>query len=280
MNRFNVDQDSPLLAYLFAIMPKRSKKDVKNLLSKKMILVNNQIQTQFNYPLKKGDVISIGQRQVQTHLDILYEDQELIVINKPSGLLSMASEKEKEKTAYHQVRQYLKEKDPKAMIFIVHRLDQFTSGVLMFAKNEKIKNMLQEKWNDIVTKRGYLAIVEGEFKKKQGTIQSYLKETKTQMVYSSHDQTGKLAITHYQVQKSNSRYSLLEIYLDTGRKNQIRVHMQDLHHPIAGDTKYKAKTNPIGRLGLHSHILELIHPVTQKKMTFEAAMPESFKRLF
>lgn len=280
MNKFTVMEDSPLLAYLFTHMSNRSKKDVKNLLSKRMILVNGVIQTHFNYPLKKGDIITIGQKQIQTQLDILYEDHELIVINKPSGLLSMASEKEKEKTAYHQVRQYLKEKDPKAMVFIVHRLDQFTSGVLMFAKNEKIKNLLQEKWNDIVTKRGYMAIVEGEMKKKQGTVRSYLKETKTQMVYSSNDQSGKLAITHYQVIKSNARYSLLEVYLDTGRKNQIRVHMQDLQHPIVGDTKYKARTNPIGRLGLHSHVLELTHPVTHKKMCFEANMPESFKRLF
>ncbi len=280
MNKFQVEQDSPLLAYLFSVMKERPKKDVKNLLSKKMILVNDEIQTQFNYPLKKGDIITIGKKQVTTFLDILYEDDELIVINKPSGLLSMASNTEKEKTAYHQVRQYLKEKDPKAMVFIVHRLDQFTSGVLMFAKNEKIKNKLQDNWNELVSKRGYMAIVEGEVTKKQGTIRSYLKESKTQMMYSSSNKTGKLAITHYKVIKSNPRYSLLEVFLDTGRKNQIRVHMQDIHHPIVGDHKYKAKTNPIGRLGLHSHLLEFTHPVTKKKMMFKAEMPSSFKRLF
>lgn len=275
-----VKKESQLLEYLYETFNNRPKKDVKRMLSNKMIYVNNEMQTQFNYPLNAGDVISVGERKVKTAFDLIYEDKEFIVINKPSGLLSMATDKEKNKTAYHLVREYLKEKKRNEKVFIVHRLDQFTSGVLMFAKNESIKNKLQDSWNDIVTKRGYIAIVEGEVREDKKTIKSYLKESKTQVVYSTNDKSGKLAITNYKVLQKNKHNSLLEVYLDTGRKNQIRVHMQEMHHSIVGDTKYGAKTNPIKRLALHSHELEFKHPINNQVYNFKAQTPLEFKKIF
>lgn len=280
MNKIIVKKESELLAYLFEVLHTKPKKEVKQLLSKKMIQVNQQTITQFNHPLHIDDTITIGKSVQKTSLDILYEDHELIVINKPSGLLSMSNHAEKEKTAYHLVGEYLKSKNPKAMVFIVHRLDQLTSGVLVFAKNNQIKNKLQERWNDIVSIRGYNALVEGKVIQKQGTIKSYLKETKTQLVYSTSEKEGKFAITHYRVLKSNKNYTLLDVLLDTGRKNQIRVHMKDMGHPIVGDSKYGASTNPIRRMGLHSYCVELTHPTTNKRMKFVAPLPEVFLQPF
>ncbi len=279
--KLQVTKEGYLLDYLIENEQRYSKKDLKNLLTKGRIMVNGQVQTYYRYLLHPQDIIELAKTtKSKLPFEIIYEDQELIVINKPSGLLSMASERERTKTAYHLVSEYIKQENKKARLFIVHRLDQNTSGVLMFAKNEKIKNDLQASWNDLVLKRGYKAIVEGKMKSKEGTIQTYLKETKTQLVYSSKSKEGKLAITHYKTLKENGRYTLLEVYLDTGRKNQIRVHMQELGHPIIGDTKYGAKTNPIKRLGLHSHKLEFVHPYTKKIMLFEAKEPESFNQLF
>ena len=279
--KLQVTKEGYLLDYLIENEQRYSKKDLKNFLTKGRIMVNGQVQTYYRYLLQPQDIIELTKTtKSKLPFEIIYEDQELIVINKPSGLLSMASERERTKTAYHLVSEYIKQENKKARLFIVHRLDQNTSGVLMFAKNEKIKNDLQASWNDLVLKRGYKAIVEGKMKSKEGTIQTYLKETKTQLVYSSKSKEGKLAITHYKTLKENGRYTLLEVYLDTGRKNQIRVHMQELGHPIIGDTKYGAKTNPIKRLGLHSHKLEFVHPYTKKIMLFEAKEPESFNQLF
>lgn len=258
-----------------------SKKNVKNLLKYKLVMVNENIISQFDFPLKKEDIVIVNKKEDNKHnLEIIYEDKELIVINKPSGLLSISGGNEKENTAYHLVSEYLKSKNKKAKVFVVHRLDKDTSGVLMFAKNEEIKNKLQNNWNKIVYKRGYLAIIEGKLNKKSGTIKNYLDESKTQMVYITNNKKGKLAITNYQVLKETRYNSLVEIFLDTGRKNQIRVHMQSLGHSIVGDKKYGATTNPIKRMGLHSHIFAFVHPDTKKKMIFEAKLPEEFKKMF
>ncbi|WP_296875145.1 RluA family pseudouridine synthase [Thomasclavelia sp.] len=274
MNRFKVSQPGSLFDFL---LTKYNKKKVKNLLKYKCVKVNDQTISQFDYQLNIGDLVFVDSNQ-DNQLEILYEDNQLIVINKPSGLLSIAGGLEKEKTAYHYVSEYLKKKNKKARVFIVHRLDRETSGVLMFAKNEEIKNLLQNNWNKLVYKRGYKAIVEGRLTKKQGTIKSYLQESKTQQVYIATK--GKLAITHYQVIKETKNNSLLSINLDTGRKNQIRVQLQSIGHSIIGDKKYGATTNPIKRLGLHADIFGFIHPQTKRKMEFEAKLPDEFISLF
>lgn len=277
MSEYQIKEDIELMVFL---SNHYNKKSVKNLLKYKMVKVNGKIISQFNYQLKLGDIVSVNKNNKdKLCFEILYEDGELIVINKPSGLLSISGGHEKKKTAYHLVGEYLRTKNKKAKVFVVHRLDKDTSGVLMFAKNEKIKKLLQENWNQIVYKRGYLAIVEGKLKKKTGVIRNYLDESKTQMVYITN-KGGKLAITNYRVLKESKHYSLVELFLDTGRKNQIRVHMQSLGHSIIGDKKYGASTNPIKRMGLHSHLFAFVHPITKKKLEFEAAEPQEFKKIF
>lgn len=278
MNKYYVKKESTLMDFL---LNHYNKKNVKNLLKFKQVLVNGQVISQFDYQLNVNDEVIVDKNAGNnTNLDIIYEDKELIVINKPAGLLSMAGGNEKEKTAYHLVGEYLKSKNKNARVFIVHRLDKDTSGVLMFAKNEVIKNKFQNNWNEIVYKRGYLAIVEGKLKNKHGTIKNHLDESKTQMVYISNNGKGKLAITHYKVLKESRYNSLVEVFLDTGRKNQIRVHMQSLGHSIVGDKKYGATTNPIKRMGLHSHVFAFVHPDTKAKMEFKAVVPDEFKKMF
>lgn len=238
-----------------------SKKALKAFIKSGQVMVNDEICRQSNSELKVGDVIVLAPekpKQSDLPFEILYEDDDLIAINKPAGLLSMASDSEKEKTAYHLVRSYLKSKDSKAMVFVVHRLDRDTSGVLLFAKNERIKRQLQDHWNELVKVRGYQALVEGKFKQDHGTLKHYLSESKTQQVYVSNAKTGKLAITHYRVLETYKDTSLLEIELATGRKNQIRVQMAHIGHPLVGDRKYNPKGIRNSRLCLHAHRL-VIH---------------------
>ena len=211
-------------------------------------------------------------------IKILYEDKSIIVVSKPSHLLTISTDNEKEKTMFHKVIEYERKKNKNNKVFIVHRLDKDTSGILVFAKNERIKRQLQDNWQN--TKRYYQAVVEGNVEKKEDTIKSYLKENKALITYSTNKSDGKLAITKYKVIKNNKKYSLLDIEILTGRKNQIRVHMNDINHPIIGDKKYNSKTNPIKRLGLHANKLILQHPITKQTMTFEDKTPKEMLSLF
>lgn len=209
-------------------------------------------------------------------MDILYEDKEMLVINKPAGLLTIATEKESIHTLYHQAREYVKKQNPKNKIFIVHRLDKDTSGIVLFAKNEKLKKELQNNWNGIAFKREYIAIVEGKMEKKKDTLKSYLVESKTHQVYSSNK--GNLAITHYEVLASSNAYSLLKVTIDTGRKNQIRAQLSELGHSIVGDKKYGCTKNPMGRMGLHASSLGL--KFKNKEYIWKAKIPIEFKRMY
>lgn len=209
-------------------------------------------------------------------MDILYEDKEMLVINKPAGLLTIATEKESMHTLYHQAREYVKKQNPKNKIFIVHRLDKDTSGIVLFVKNEKLKKELQNNWNEIAFKREYIAVVEGNVKKKKDTLTSYLVESKTHQVYSSNK--GNLAITHYETLASSKAYSLLKITIDTGRKNQIRVQLSGLGHPIIGDKKYGCTKNPMGRMGLHESFLGI--KIKGKEYVWKAKVPVEFRRMF
>ncbi|MEG2507021.1 MAG: RluA family pseudouridine synthase [Longicatena sp.] len=275
--KYIVKQQCQLMDFLLQYYPR---KQVQQYLKFKQVYVNDVALTQFNHLCKVDDVVEVStQHKVKNVLDVIYEDKDIIVINKPSGLLSVSGGGEKEETAFHYVSEYLKQKDKGAKAFVVHRLDRDTSGVLMFAKNERIKKALQDNWNEMVTKRGYMAIVEGHLKDKQGIIKNNLDESKTQQVYITKN-GGKLAITKYRVQKENKQNSLLEVFLETGRKNQIRVHMQSLKHSIVGDKKYGALSNPIQRLGLHCHVFAFVHPITKKEIECIAKVPESFTKLF
>lgn len=280
----NITSENTLLPFLFETLKSESKTTVKALLAHKQIMVNGKPNTKFDTPLKPGDQVGIYFDKSQTvlshpMLNILYEDDSIIVINKMSGLLSMATERDKEKTAYHILSDHVKGKDPRNCIFILHRLDRETSGIMMFAKSLKVQELLQKNWDQAITERKYVAVVEGQPRQPQGTIKSYLAENSTYVVHTTTPGKGKLAITHYRVLKSCVPYSLVELDLETGRKNQIRVHMQEAGCPITGDKKYGAKTNPIHRLALHAFKLRFIHPVTHQEMNFETPFPKRFELL-
>lgn len=269
-----IENEIKLLDYLLQHFNKLSRNSVKNLLTKKQIVVNGKVITKYDYLLKKGDKISFEGKKEVKGLKIIYEDDLFIAINKPHNLLTVATSKEKEKTAYVRVSEYVKKNNVKNRIHVLHRLDKDTSGVLVFCKNENVKNELQDKWNDIVTKRSYVALVEGELKNKEGTIKSYLKEGKNTMVYSCSKEEGKLAITEYKVLKENTLYSLVEVNLKTGRKNQIRVHFKDIGNILVGDKKYGSNKDPLNRLGLHCTKLEFMY--NNKKYLFETDIPSCF----
>lgn len=210
-------------------------------------------------------------------LDIIYEDKELIVINKPSRMLTIGTDDDKINNLYHKVYEYLHKKNKNNRVFIVHRLDKDTSGVIVFAKNEKLKKALQDNWNEC-TKREYYAIVEGFVKDKHGVIKEYLKETKTLLTYSTNDKVnGKYAETEFDVIKASKSHSILSINIKTGRKNQIRVAMQDIKHPIIGDKKYGSTKNPLRRVCLHANKLVLTNPLNNKVYEFNAPIPQEFK---
>jgi len=278
---FIVDKETTILDSIYLFKKDLSKKTIKSYIKNKMVCVNNNVVTNSNYILNCNDLVEIcyEKRVIPKYdLDILYEDDYFIVINKSCGLLSISNEKEKDITAYRMVSDYVKSNNKKNFIFVVHRLDQDTSGILMFCKNEKIRDKMQENWNNIVKKRGYIAIVDGKLKG-NGTIHTFLIEDKRQFVYSSKNGMGKEAITHYSVINNNNNYSMLQVFIDTGRRNQIRVHLSERGYPIVGDKKYRCKSNPIKRLCLHANMLEFIHPVNKKIISIKCEVPTEFKKL-
>ena len=292
LKEYKVTRQTTLLEFLLEKMSSTSRNNIKGLLSRKQVLVDGSVVSQFDFELTKGDSVQISKypmtvtktmigKHKKSPLKILFEDDNIIVIDKPSGLLSIATDNEKEATAYRMLMDYVREKDKHNRIFVVHRLDKDTSGVLMVAKNEKYRDALQNNWNDIVKTREYIAIVEGNLEEKSGTIRSWLRETKTNLMYSSHKKgDGQEAITHYRVSKETMRYSMLNVNIDTGRKNQIRVHMSDIGHKVIGDDKYQSTKNPLKRLGLHAYKLEFIDPITKELRSFKANIPGDFSRFF
>lgn len=274
-----VKEKNTLLEYILKYIEPNRKK-AKNLLSNKAILINNKNISQFNYQLHINDKIEIKKftnTKIQDKINIIYEDEHIIVINKPAGLLTVATDKEKNHTLYSMVSDYIKGKNKYNKIFIIHRLDKDTSGIIIFAKDEKTKKLYQDNWNNLVKYRGYTAIVEGIPEKSENQVTLYLKENKNLKVYPSKD--GEKAITKYKVKKTNKKYSLLDIEILTGKKNQIRATMEYLKHPIVGDIKYGSKDKSLGRLGLHAHKLIVTNPINKKEMTFEARIPNSFIKI-
>ena len=282
---FKVDKDSELMKFLMEKMPENSRNSIKSLLTQRKIMVDDKIVSQYNAPLKAGQLVTINKTKVAKHnlngVTILFEDNDILVVEKEKGILSIATKNEREKTAYNILKNYLKEKNPKDKIFVVHRLDRDTSGVMIFAKSEKAQYILQTTWNDSVKERTYVALVEGNVKKDKDTIISYLAENKAFITYSTdNEEEGKKAISHYKVLKRNKNYSLLEVNIETGRKNQIRVHMQDIGHSVVGDKKYGSTKNPINRLGLHAHTIVFTHPITKEVLSFTSKIPEAFLSIF
>jgi 23S rRNA pseudouridine1911/1915/1917 synthase len=281
-----VREPTELLAFLLQEHPNRGRNAVKSMLSRGQVSVGGRTVTAYNHPLRPGDTVDIRTGRPPEEfrfvgLSILHEDDDLIVIRKEAGLLSIGTGQEKELTAYRQLSDYVKKRDPRRKIFILHRLDRDTSGVMMFAKSEQVQRHMQNAWKDAVPERVYYALVEGQVREPEGRIESWLKENAAMKMYSgARPGDGQHAVTHYRVLRSNRRYSLLEVRLETGRKNQIRVHMQDIGHPVAGDKKYGAATKPIGRLGLHAGVLAFVHPSTGQRMRFKTDIPKSFLSVF
>ncbi|MEI6489390.1 MAG: RluA family pseudouridine synthase [Bacteroidota bacterium] len=284
--QFTVKEPTELLNFLIENSNGKSRNHLKSYLSYKQIKVGNKIVSQFNYPLKKGDIVTImpskkNEAKPLSGMEIVYEDRYVIVINKESGLLSIATDREKRGTAYSILSDYVKERHPKNRIFVLHRLDRETSGLMMFAKDQEVQEILQYNWENAVSARSYVALVEGEVNPPEDTIVSWLKEGKTFIVHSSPiDNGGQKAITHYRTIKSNKYYSLLAVELETGRKNQIRVQMQSIGHPVVGDKKYGATHSPIKRVGLHAMELSFTHPITNETLEFSTPIPRKFMTVF
>ena len=284
IKEFKVHGECELLEFLFSKFPKLSRNAVKSILSGHYVSVNGAPVSQYNLKLSKDDIVIVSKQRIsrknRQDLPIIFENEEFIVINKPSGLLSVPSDTEKGRTAYRMVNDYIQQKDKHNRVFVVHRLDEDTSGVLMFAKNPKIKDILQKNWNDIVLERGYYAIVEGKMPKQQDTLVNYLAENSLNLMYVTSDKIkGKKCLTQYKVLKSNEKYSLLDVNIDTGRKNQIRVQLGHIGHHVIGDDKYGEPSDPIKRLGLHAYKLKFVHPVTKKIVEFKTEIPKEFSKI-
>ena len=291
---YKVNRSDLLLEFLLRKC-NTSRNNVKSLLARKQVLVNGSLITQFDFPLAKDDEVKISKtsvrsespntpktpvkRQSQKKINIIYEDEQFLAIDKPEGLLSVESDKQTE-CAYGYALAYLAQKDKNARPFILHRIDKETSGVLVFAKDIKVHSMLKMRWNELVSLREYYAVAEGTFEEKTGAIVSYLKENKNNLTYVTNDPTGQKAVTHYEVVAENGEYSLLKVQIDTGRKNQIRVQMKSISHPIVGDEKYGHTKNPLKRLGLHASKIEFISPVSKELISLHAPVPVVFRALF
>ncbi len=277
-----------LVDYLQKVFPEFKKTKLKQLLKFGSIAVNQKPATRHDHPLKPGDVLSVrtDKRSLRADraeggLQIIYEDSAIIVVDKPPKLLTIATDEVKDRTVYYKLNEYLKNVSPRKpeRVFVVHRLDREASGILIFAKSQKVKQCLQDSWEFFEKK--YYAVVEGTPSKASDTLQSYLSQTESLKVYSTEEETknSKLAITKYQVIKRRGGYCSLDVTLLTGRKHQIRVQLADMGHPIIGDEKYGAETNPARRLGLHAYLLKITHPVTGEFLKFETKIPSTLSRV-
>ena len=279
---FRVKEATTLLEFIQKALDGVSHNRAKAILTGGGVRVDHKNTRQFDLTLQPGQLVEISKRKPTGELQskfvkIVYEDPQIIVIEKAPGILSMAS-------SHHSfcVKQvlddYFHRTHQKCNAHVVHRLDRDTSGLLVYAKTLEAEQILEHNWRDIVTDRRYLALVSGELPQQQGSVESWLKDNKAYFTYSSPtDNGGKYALTHYRVLKSNGRHSLVELKLETGRKNQIRVHMQDLGHPVCGDTKYGNGDDPIGRLALHAFRLNFYHPITGEPLKFETPVPKGFR---
>ena len=278
-------EETTLLPFLYTVLAPKSKSDIKSMLAHHHVAVNGQPLTQFDTPLTPKDKVSINftrpfavLRSGQLH--IIYEDKYLVVVEKAAGLLSMGRDTNK-KTAHSLLTDYLKQKDARAAAYICHRLDQYTSGILIFAKDPDTQRELRYNWDNYIRERSYTAVVEGCPEEPQQELRHYLVENNTNMkVYVARKpDEGRLAVTRYRVAQKGSYHALLDLQIFTGRKNQIRVQLAEIGIPVAGDRKYGGRTNPIGRLMLHNNRLAIMHPVTRELLRFESPTPAAFRKV-
>ena len=281
--------DAPvgLMEFMGSLLPDAKRSDIKKWLKFGHLAVDGQVATAFDAPVAPGASVELNFTRpfvVFRHprLRLVYEDADIIVVDKGYGLLSVGTDSSKKsnvETAYSILRDYVKSKHPSNKIFIVHRLDRDTSGLMVFAKNVEAKEALQHNWNNMVLERKYVALLDGELPQRSGEVRSYLAETAQHEVFSSDEPgEGKLAVTRYKVRRSGKGHTLAEFSLDTGRKNQIRVHARDLGCPITGDKRYGNGSGPLHRLALHAETLRFAHPVTRQDMNFTSPVPAQFNK--
>jgi 23S rRNA pseudouridine1911/1915/1917 synthase len=272
-----------ILEVLQLLVPGASRRTLRQMLSQGRVNVNGIPCSISSHPIRPGDVLEIGTRRIAAKLPdglkILYEDSEILVIHKPSGLLTVSTQHERRQTAYALLRLHLKENNPRQKLYVVHRLDKFASGVLVFAKSERVRSVLKSLFHDHKIQRKYWAIVEGRIEKSRGTIRSYLAQDRSHRMHSTDNpKRGKSAVTHFRVIRRLPRVTTLEVVLETGRKNQIRAHLSEKGHPIVGDRAYGSKEDPLGRLGLHAFHLGFAHPAKGTPVQFQAEPPPEFLR--
>jgi len=283
-SHYVVNSEAPLLKWLLANL-KGSKSKIKSTLQGRGIKVDGKTVTQFDFPLKAGMKISVSKSKrndffKSRYVKIVYEDRYLIVVEKAVGILSMAAG-HSSLNVKRVLDDYLRKSGQKCSAHVVHRLDRDTSGLLVYAKDIETEQILEHNWHEIVYDRRYIAVVSGEMEEDEGTISSWLKDNAAYITYSSPvDNGGKYAVTHFRVLNRTTEHSLVEYKLETGRKNQIRVHSADMGHPVCGDVKYGNGDDPIHRLCLHAYVLCFWHPITRERMEFETLIPTSFRHLF
>lgn len=282
---YTVEEDAQLLDWLIANLKGLSRNKVKDTLHGRGIKVNGKIVTQFDYPLTRGMKISVSKSKKNDtfksrYVNLVYEDPYLVVIEKKPGILSMAAG-HKSLNVKTVLDDYFRQTKQRCTAHVVHRLDRDTSGLMVYAKDMQTEQTLEHEWHNIVYDRRYVAVVSGEMEEDEGTIANWLKDNKAYVTYSSPvDNGGKYAVTHFHVLDRTTEHSLVEYKLETGRKNQIRVHSADMNHPVCGDEKYGNGDDPIHRLCLHAYMLHFFHPVTRARMEFETPIPSQFRMLF
>ncbi len=283
-NEYRVNEPMPLMEFLQKQMDGISRNKVKDILQGRGIAVDKKLVTQYDYPLKPGMVVRVSKHRRKTELDnkwlkIVYEDKDIVVVNKEPGILSMGSSA-KQFCVKTVLDAYFTRRRFKCHAHVVHRLDRETSGLMVYAKSIEAAQILQSDWKNFCFDRRYVAVLHGRMEQEGGTVESWLKDNKSFITFSSPtDNGGKYAVTHYHTLKTSEKYSLVEMRLETGRKNQIRVHMSDLGHPIVGDLKYGGEASPARRMCLHAYRLFLFHPITHERLEFETPYPTPFVNL-
>lgn len=285
IKRYEVSSDTTLLEFLFNSLNNLSKTEVKSLLKYKHVALKGAAVTQFDTHLSAGDVVEVnfGRSFFKFNhplIKVLYEDKWMLVIEKGSGLLSVANDNSRENNAFNILRDYVRHDNPDAELYVCHRLDQYTSGILIFSKDHDMMLEMRSNWDFYVKERKYVCVTENVPARSEDTIESLLTQNDRMQVFSTTDESrGQLAVTHYRVIQSRGRYALVDVEIFTGKKNQIRVHMSEMGCPIAGDLKYGAETNPARRLMLHNYCLSFIHPVNGELMRFTLPTPSVFRKI-
>ena len=283
-DHYVVQEAAPLLEWLLSNM-KGSKSKIKATLQGRGIKVNGKVVTQFDYQLEPGAKVSVSQTKKNDkfksrYVKIVYEDRWLVVVEKNPGILSMAAGP-RSLNVKSVLDDYFHKSRQSCRAHVVHRLDRDTSGLMIYAKDMETEQILEHNWHDIVYDRRYVAVVSGEMADDEGTVANWLRDNKAYVTYSSPvDNGGKYAVTHFHVLDRTTEHSLVELQLETGRKNQIRVHTADMGHPVCGDSKYGNGDDPIHRLCLHAYVLCFWHPITRERMEFESPIPSQFRALF